>query len=136
MSKSAKKIDKKSRKSSSRASTLLSKMSIKIAMYMVGIAVLIIVSMNAFDFGVKIYSSEGMDPVGYGKEIVITIPSNSTTGEIASILKNNGLIESELAFLVQTYIYDAEIYSGTYTLNTEYGPEEIIDAMRPVKSDS
>ena len=122
------------KKKAAKKSSIASKLSIKIAMYVIGAVILVLVCKNAFDFGVLVYTEEGMAEKGEGKEVVVTIPRDSTISEIASILKKNGLIESELAFQIQTFLYDAEIYSGTYTLNTEYGPEELIEAMRPSES--
>lgn len=100
-------------------------------MYIIGAVLLVLVCKSAFDFGVKVFSEEGMAEKGSGQEVVVTIPADSSTSEVASILKKNGLIESEFVFKIQAMLYEAEIYSGTYTLNTEYSPEEIIDALRP-----
>lgn len=127
------KTNNKKKKTGSKAS-IFSKMAIKIAMYAVTILIVVLVCKSAFEFGVLVYTEEGMEAKGHGKEVVVTIPRDSSTTEIASILKKNGLIESEMAFIIQTFLYDAQIYSGTYTLNTEYGPEELIDAMRPSDS--
>lgn len=111
----------------------ISKLVIKTAVYIIGAVILILVCKKAFDFGALVYSEEGMAPKGYGEEVVVTIPADSSSSEIAAILKKNGLIESELAFRIQTILYEAQIYAGTYTLNTEYSPEELIEAMQPVE---
>ena len=104
-------------------------------MYVIGAVLVILISRSAFEFGEKIFSEEGIAEKGSGHEVVITIPADASTSEVASILKENGLIESELVFKIQTILYEAEIYSGTYTVNTEYNPEEIIDALRPKKEE-
>lgn len=111
----------------------VSKLVIKAAMYIIGVVILVLVCKSAFEFGTLVYTNDGVDAKGSGKEVVVTIPEDSGTGEIASILKKNGLIESELAFRIQSILYEADIYSGTYTLNTEYSPEELIEAMQPVE---
>lgn len=124
------------RKKTVKKSSVVSKMSIKMAMYIIGAVVIVLVCKATFEFGTLVFTEEGMAAKGDGREVVITIPRDSTISEIAAILKDNGLIESELAFRIQTLLYEADIYSGTYTLNTEYGPEELIEAMRPSKNES
>ena len=125
--------DKKKRNKKNKPSkvSVMKKIYFKTAMYIIGIYIVVIVCKSAFELGVEIYTYEGIAPEGAGTEVVVTIPADSTVSEIASILKKNGLIENELIFIIQTYLYEADIYSGTYTLNTEYGPEELIEAMKP-----
>lgn len=125
--------DKKKRNKKNKPSkaSVMKKIYFKTAMYIIGIFIVVIVCKSAFELGVEIYTDEGIEPEGAGTEVVVTIPADSTVSEIASILKKNGLIENELIFIIQTYLYEADIYSGTYTLNTEYGPEELIEAMKP-----
>lgn len=126
---------KKRKGKAGKKTSIMTKIYFKAAMYIIGAFIVIVVCKSAFEFGAAIYTEEGVAAKGYGKEVVVTIPADSTVSEIASILKKNGLIESEMTFVVQTFLYEAEIYSGTYTLNTEYGPEELIEAMRPAEEE-
>lgn len=107
------------------------KFSRKIIGYTLALLLSIVVCKYTYDFGKLIFKDEGMAKAGQGEEIVVTIPVRSTVQDIAAILKEKGLIESEMAFVIQTYLYEADILSGTYTLNTEYSPEKIIEAMCP-----
>ena len=133
--KKAGKNRKKSKNIAKKSASVFSKITFKAAMYIIGAVLVVLISRSAFAFGEKIFSEEGMAEKGKGQEVVITIPADASTGEVASILKKNGLIESELVFKIQTMLYEAEIYSGTYTVNTEYSPEEIIEALRPKKEE-
>ena len=130
-----KKSRKKSKSIAKKSASVFSKLTFKAAMYVIGAVLLILISKSAFAFGEKIFSEEGMAEKGSGQDVVVTIPADASTGEVASILKENGLIESELVFKIQAMLYEAEIYSGTYTINTEYSPEEIIDALRPIEEE-
>ena len=125
------KSSKKSKNIAKKSASVFSKFTFKTAMYVIGAVLVILISRSAFAFGEKIFSEAGMAEKGSGHEVVITIPADASTGEVASILKENGLIDSEFVFKIQTILYEAEIYSGTYTMNTEYSPEEIIEALRP-----
>lgn len=122
---------KKSKNIAKKSASVFSKITFKTAMYIIGAVLVVLISRSAFAFGEKIFSEEGMAEKGKGQEVVVTIPADASTGEVASILKKNGLIESEFVFKIQTILYEAEIYSGTYTISTEYSPEEIIEALRP-----
>ena len=115
-----------------KSASIFSKVTFKVAMYIIGAVIVVLVCKSAYDFGTKVFSEEGLAEKGSGQEVVVTIPADASTGEVASILKKNGLIENELIFKIQTILYEADIYSGTYTLNTEYSPEELIEAMKPV----
>lgn len=131
----ANKTDNKKKTKKKNGSSVAAKIAIKTAMYVVGILIVVLVCKSAFDFGEEVFSAEGMDSKGNGKEVVVTIPMNSNTSEVGEILKENGLIESEWAFMIQTFLYESEIASGTYTLNTEMSAEDIIDAIRPVEKE-
>lgn len=127
---------KKSKNIAKKSASVFSKITFKTAMYIIGAVLVVLISRSAFAFGEKIFSEEGMAEKGKGQEVVVTIPADASTGEVASILKKNGLIESEFVFKIQTILYEAEIYSGTYTINTEYSPEEIIEALRPKEEEN
>lgn len=131
----ANKTDNKKKTKKKSGTSVASKIAIKTAMYVVGVLILVFVCKAAFDFGEEVFSAEGMDSKGNGKEVVVTIPMNSNTGEVGDILIEKGLIESKLAFMIQTFLYESEIASGTYTLNTEMCAEDIIDAIRPVEEE-
>ena len=122
---------KKSKNIAKKSASVFSKITFKTAMYIIGAVLVVLISRSAFAFGEKIFSEEGMAEKGKGQEVVVTIPADASTGEVASILKKNGLIESEFVFKIQTILYESEKYSGTYTINTEYSPDEIIEALRP-----
>jgi hypothetical protein len=121
----------KSKNIAKKSANIFSKVTFKVAMYVIGVVLVVLVCTNTYKFGVQVFSEDGVDVKGSGREVVVTIPADASVSEVASILKENGLIESELAFRIQSILYEADFYSGTYTLNTEYGPEELIDAMRP-----
>ncbi len=130
-------VRKKSRSSkrAKKTANIFTKFTFKIAMYITGALIIVFVCGKAYGFGRDVFSDKGVDEAGEGHEVVITIPVNASIGEVGEILKKNGLIESELVFRIQTIIYEADIHSGTYTLNTEWGPEKLIEGMKPVENE-
>ncbi len=80
------------------------------------------------------------DLVGFNKEsreIKITIPENSTISEIAEILKNGGVIDEPFTFEVYAMVKDKEnsLASGTFTLNSNLGYDQIFQALRNRESE-
>ncbi len=100
-----------------------------------GILVLVVVflatyyfSLKAYDFGKVVFTENGVEEEP-GEDVTITVPRGATTKEIATILKENGLIESVYAFMLQTFLYEGEYYAGTFELNTSMSPEDIIETL-------
>jgi UPF0755 protein len=71
-----------------------------------------------------------------GVDVVVEIPKNASAKEIASILKKNGLIRFEQAFVnrLQNSEYRGKLQSGTYTLNTGMNTLDMMKVMAPVVS--
>ncbi|MDR0347402.1 MAG: endolytic transglycosylase MltG [Coriobacteriales bacterium] len=73
----------------------------------------------------------GAGVVGDGEEVSIFIPEGSTTSEIASILKQNGVISRESSFIsaVTARGVANSFQPGRYTLRTNMSDKEAIDAL-------
>jgi len=102
-------------------------LSIRCVLYALLVVAIYVGCNKAYSFGTQIFSEEGMQ--AEGEDIVITIPAGADTKEIAQILKKNGLIKDELIFMIQTFLYEGKYYSGTFTLNTAFSPEEIVETL-------
>ncbi len=78
------------------------------------------------------YELEGLDSFE-GEDVVVTIPEGASAKEIASILKDKGLIQYPNAFVkrLQDSEYRGRLGSGTYTLNTGMNTLEMMAAMCP-----
>lgn len=116
-------------------SRIVMKFSIRVLAVFIGCLVLYTCCTKAYDFGQLIFTEKGMDLKGNGQEVTITIPEGASSMEVGKILEDNGLIESKYAFFIQTFLYEAKIYPGTYTLNTQEGPEELIGDMKIVEEE-
>ncbi len=66
------------------------------------------------------------------KEVSITIPSGSSTREIARILKENGLVTNSDLFTIKAMIneYDGTFKMGDYSLNTSMSEDEIMEILK------
>lgn len=64
-------------------------------------------------------------------KVEVTIPEASTSAEIGAILKDNGVIRSELAFKIKVKKDGAasQLKAGTYYFEGTYSLSEVIDAL-------
>lgn len=64
-------------------------------------------------------------------ETVVTIPEASATGEIASILKENGVIKNEFGFKIKVRIKSAasDLKAGTYHFKGTLSVDDVIDSL-------
>ena len=69
-----------------------------------------------------------------GEDVVVEIPEGASVKQIASILKDKGLIKYERAFVkrLQDSKYRGRLKHGTYTLNTGMNTLEMMKVMSPV----
>lgn len=61
-----------------------------------------------------------------GRDRELTIGEGETVSEVAGILEKNGMIKNKLIFVIQSIIYDYEVYPGTYVLNTSMTSRDML----------
>jgi cell division protein YceG involved in septum cleavage len=64
-----------------------------------------------------------------GTDKVVTITDGQSTGDVAYMLRNCGLIDSELTLQIQKRFYEYEFHPGTYALNTSMTSKEILQVL-------
>ncbi len=89
---------------------------------------------KGFEFGKAIFTEKGMTSEENARPVVITIPKNSSTGDIARIVEEAGLVEDKNVFMIQLALseYKDDIKAGTYTLSTSDTPTGIIEKLAMV----
>lgn len=112
-----------------KTSTMVFRITMKMVIVAVLVAVFYVVCSKAFEYGAAIFSEEAMDSKGAGHEVVVTIPQDTSAAELGEILQNNGLIEDAGIFRIQAILYDLVITPGTYEFSTENNVEDIIDII-------
>lgn len=80
------------------------------------------------------------DLVGFSKqshEAEVVIPEGATLGEIADILKDNGIIDEPFTFEVYAHVKKMQdrLDAGTFTLNSNLGYDQIFQALRKKSAD-
>lgn len=130
---SSKTISNKSKKASNKKVQNMANISVKICIYTVFIALLIILSVKGYKFGKSVFSEKGYDEKP-GTDVTITVDSGEGIMSVGSKLVDNGVIKDRLVFYVQTILYEGKFKAGTYTVNTSDSPEEIINILSAEKS--
>ncbi len=88
------------------------------------------VCITSYDYGYRVFSETPIT-MGEGMEKEVVIPIGSSSRDIGTILKNNGLIRDEKLFFVQELLssYRGKLQPGTYTLNTSMTAEDMMKIM-------
>ncbi len=104
-----------------------------IALFIGTILLVITFTSKGFNFGKDFVKGETRR--GEPKEVVVVIPEESDSSEIAAILKENGLIDNEFLFKLQSKLNGTDdlFRSGTFVLNMAMSENEIMDALQSVK---
>lgn len=103
--------------------------SVKILKYVVMVIIIVVCASAAFNFGSKIFNSEGMEAEP-GTDMTFTVKEGTTIKQFGETLTEYGVIDDANAFVVQSYVYSVkEIKPGTYTFNTSWNGEEIFKTI-------
>lgn len=108
-------------------------MIISISLQMIVCALVIIflydAGMKGFAFGESVFAPEAVSPQGNGKDMIVIVEEGASDLSVAKLLESKGLIKDYKVFLVQAKLYQADLYPGTYTLNTSMTSEEMLDIL-------
>ncbi len=80
---------------------------------------------RAYSFGHGLLYEHAMEAEP-GTDVSFVISTGETRKEIAEALEEDGLIDNQPAFLLQSRLYKADFEPGEYSLNTSMTTEEII----------
>lgn len=101
----------------------------KLLVFILGIILLLVLGL----FFLKSFYEESLGPMDKSnpKEVVIVIPSSTTTDGIANILYENGLIKHPLIFKyeVRKRNVDSKLKAGEYMLSTDMDLSSIINML-------
>lgn len=102
--------------------------AIQVAVTCLIVVVFYIGMSRAYRLGYHIFSNEAVDSAP-GITMNITIVEGQSAYTVGQTLQKKGLIEDGIAFWIQSMVYDADIYPGTYTVSTAMSSKEILLLM-------
>lgn len=83
---------------------------------------------TSFAFGRAIFYQKPAE-VAPGTDREIVLEQGENLEDLAKTLAGEGLIRSELPFVIQGKLYETELYPGSYTLNTSMTTKEILEKI-------
>lgn len=105
------------------------KVSLKTLKYVIMIVIAIICATSAYNFGLKVFSSEAMEAAP-GTDMSFTFEEGTTVKQVGETLEEYQVIDDAGIFLVQSYVYSVKtIEPGTYLFNTSQNSEEIFETI-------
>lgn len=80
----------------------------------------------SYHFSYKLFADVPYKPAT-SESVAVAIPEGSNARSVASIMDENGLVESKYMMLARLYLgrYNTKIMAGTYTLAPSMTPDEI-----------
>lgn len=87
----------------------------------------------AFEYGERLFGETAVDAAP-GRDVVITIDSGDSVGEVGKTLETAGLIRDKTLFVIQEKLigFKTGIQPGVYTLNTSQTIEQMLQIMSVV----
>lgn len=102
--------------------------SLKLIIAVLVVILLMNVGQQAYQFGLQIFNPipVSQEP---GRDMIVIVEENDSAMEVAKSLESKGLIANAYVFFIQAKLYKAELYAGTYTLNTSMTSEEMLEII-------
>ena len=70
-----------------KTAIMIFRITLKMVILAALVAVFYVVCVKTFEYGGAIFSEEPMDSYGKGEDVVVTIPVDTTAGELCNILE-------------------------------------------------
>ena len=103
--------------------------SLKLLKYVVMLVIAVVCATTAFNFGAKIFNSEGVEPAP-GTDMTFTVEQGTTVKKLGKTLEEYGVIDDKDIFDIQSVIYGVKaIQPGTYSFNTSQSGEDIFEII-------
>lgn len=127
-----------------RTSQNMMKISVKTAVGVAMLVVLVVLARNGYKFGQAVFSEEGYEAKP-GTDVTISFTGNESKMDIAEKLEEEGVIRDKLVFYIQELFYTSgksvnkekyKITAGDYIVNSSQSGEEIIDILFRTPADS
>ncbi len=104
------------------------RVAIKVSVYTILIACMILIAREGYRFGRAVVSDDGYES-SPGTDVTITISGNESKMEVAEKLEEQGIVENKIVFYVQSLLYEAKYIPGEYTLNSSLSGEDIVEIL-------
>lgn len=111
-----------------KATTVIIGIASKVILVVIALVLLYLGIRYGFSFGRSLFYVDPAENTP-GRDVEITVTEYDTYESLAQKLYESGVISDELSFRVQATLYQADLYPGTYTVNSSQTIKDIILAM-------
>jgi UPF0755 protein len=101
---------------------------IKIAIAAAVIMVVFRLAIYSYDFGFQIFADQPVSS-GDGRTVSVVVSDDLSDMELSKLLEQKGLVNDANVFFVQLKLFDGDIVSGVYELNTAMTAAEMLNVM-------
>ncbi|MFQ9511742.1 MAG: hypothetical protein ACLRZ7_12740 [Lachnospiraceae bacterium] len=88
-----------------------------------------------YRFGYAVFYSTPLQPDSY-REINFTVKEGESTLEVGRRLKNDGIIENEYVFLVQSICFEFDIQPGDYSVSPSMDTRQLLELLSANRSET
>lgn len=109
---------------------------VKLLVAVVLIMLIYAAALKSYDFGYRIFAEKPVS-LAPGQDIVVVVEEGMSTGEIADMLEDEGVIRDAMIFRIQNQLshYKGAFRAGTYNLNTSMENDEIMAVLSGEKNE-
>jgi UPF0755 protein len=101
---------------------------IKIAIAAAVIMVVFRLAIYSYDFGFQIFADQPVSS-GDGRTVSVIVSDDLSDMELSKLLEQKGLVNDANVFFVQLKLFDGDVVSGVYELNTAMTAAEMLSVM-------
>jgi UPF0755 protein len=101
---------------------------IKIAIAAAVIMVVFRLAIYSYDFGFQIFADQPVSS-GDGRTVSVIVSDDLSDMELSKLLEQKGLVNDANVFFVQLKLFDGDVVSGVYELNTAMTAAEMLNVM-------
>lgn len=109
---------------------------VKLLVAVVLIMLIYAAALKSYDFGYRIFAEKPVS-LAPGQDIVVVVEEGMSTGEIADMLEDEGVIRDAMIFRIQNQLshYKGAFRAGIYNLNTSMENDEIMAVLSGEKNE-
>jgi len=107
------------------AVSVIGRLAARLILIAVSVLILSVAAKYAFSAGKDIFYQPPVEAAP-GTDVTVKIADGTDYEELASLLKQKGIVRNGTAVAVQARLYKTELYPGEYILNTSMTTKEIL----------
>ena len=112
-------------------------LALNLILIVLGVFIIFTAGSKAYSFGHNIFDEEAIDTKGNGRDVEVSITDGITPSQLSKILYDKGLVEDKTicSYQIKLSDYKGKFVGGTYTLNTDITPTDMMKVLTKTEDD-